>query len=165
MYYKRGHEGDNVRSASTPLGVNNKVPLKVSRMCWNFHNQMLFLGLEYCKKKFSKKSFRNLKKGYWILVIVQLLGLMWQLVRSCAEPRWFVFVLQTASDCAIHGVRQKRQTYLLLSFIKVQPLGHAYKLIWLSRELFFKKSTKNFRRAFRHLLGLSGLKFAKKVQR
>jgi hypothetical protein len=68
----------------------------MSRMYWNSRDQMHFLGLEYCKKKFSKKSFRNLKKGHWILVIVQLLGLMWQLVRSCAEPRRFVFVLQTA---------------------------------------------------------------------
>ena len=33
LYHKRGHEGDNVRSDSTPLGVNNKVPLKVSQMC------------------------------------------------------------------------------------------------------------------------------------
>ena len=55
MYHKRGHEGDNVRSDSTPLGVNNKVPLKVSQMCWNFLSQMLFLGLEYCKKKILKK--------------------------------------------------------------------------------------------------------------
>ena len=56
---------------------------------------------------------------------------MWQLVRSCAEPRQFVFVLQTASDGAIHGVRQKWQTdltFLLVSFIKVQPLGHAISL-------------------------------------
>jgi len=27
---------------------------------------MLFLGLEYCKKNFFKKSFRNLKKGHLI---------------------------------------------------------------------------------------------------
>ena len=30
--YKRGYEGGNVRSASTPLRVDNKVPLKMSRM-------------------------------------------------------------------------------------------------------------------------------------
>ena len=123
---KRGQEGGNVRSASTPLRVNNKVPLKMSRMYWNSRDQMHFLGLEYCKKNFSKKSFRNLKKGHWILVIVQLLGLMWQLVRSCAEPRRFVFVLQTANCGAPRRQSERTSTFTLVSLLMVM-----YKLLWL----------------------------------
>ena len=121
LHLNKQHEGGSVRSDSTPLRVNNKVPLKMSRMYWNSRDQMHFLGLEYCKKNFSKKSFRNLKKGHWILVIVQLLGLI---VTDSAKLSWAAKKSkqkQTAYCGAIHPctetTEQKSSWPLLPSII------------------------------------------------
>ena len=90
----------SVRSVSTPLRVDNKVPFKVPQISWNFPNQLLFLGLEYCKVFFFKSSFESLKmalkfgySAYPWLVLRDSAKLSWAAVCFC------FFNYQQSSRC------------------------------------------------------------------
>ena len=105
----------------------------MSRMYWNSRDQMHFLGLEYCKKNFSKKSFRNLKKEH---LISGYSAALWLDVTASAKLSWAAAICFCFAngDLLGHSPTDRNDTYrsdiFLVSLIKVQPLGHAYKLIW-----------------------------------
>ena len=135
----------SVGSVSTPLRVNNKVPLKMSRMYWNSRDQMHFLGLEYCKKNFSKKSFRNLKKEH---LISGYSAALWLDVTASAKLSWAAKKSkqkQTACCGATHRQTETTSTFILgglesLLMVKYKvlwPSGHSIDFDFMKR--FFPK--------------------------